>query len=279
MPGVLKGRCRGLLILSCLVAGALGAPQFARADSAALQTVVPKQLTVAYRTDDKPVSFIEDGKPAGYIVEFMRDIGKELGLEVSFVSTNFESMVPAVKNQQYDTAAFGVLVTDERKAMVDFTKPVGYGEARLVSRKDAAIEKVQQAGGKTVAVTRGSALIPLINGLAPDVSVREFPNVTASLNALKAGQVDGLFTGLATADKLIHQHEELTGSQMVTSGIAAFPVSKENPELLAAIDDAITKLMKDGTYTKLWTQWNPPLVEIPDDMYAEYPGMPRPEKK
>lgn len=279
MPSVLKGRSRGLVILSCLVAGALSAPQFAHADNAALQTVVPKQLTVAYRTDDKPVSFIEDGKPAGYIVEFMQDIGKELGLEVSFVSTNFESMVPAVKNQQYDTAAFGVLVTDERKAMVDFSKPVGYGEARLVSRKDAAIEKVQQAGGKTVAITRGSALIPLINGLAPDVSVREFPNVTASLNALMAGQVDGLFTGLATADKLIHQHEELTGSQLVTSGIAAFPVSKDNPKLLAAVDGAITKLMTDGTYTKLWTKWNPPSVEIPDDMYAEYPGMPRPEKK
>ncbi|MCQ8782400.1 ABC transporter substrate-binding protein [Mangrovibrevibacter kandeliae] len=275
MP-IVSTRRTTLAALSCLALAALSGSPAAAAD---LKTVVSGQLTVAYRTDDKPVSFIENGKPTGYIVEFAQAIGKELGKEVEFVSTNFESMVPAVKNEQYDTAAFGVLVTPEREAMVDFTTPVGYGEARLVSRKEAPIDKVQAAGGKTVAVTRGSALIPLLNKIAPDVTVREFPNVAASLNALLAGQVDGLFTGLATADRLVQQQAELMASQAVTSGIAAFPVAKTNPELLKALDDAIDKLMKDGTYTRLWTKWNPPSVEIPEDMYAEYPGMPHPEQK
>ncbi|MCW4117091.1 ABC transporter substrate-binding protein [Aurantimonas sp. MSK8Z-1] len=275
MP-IVSTRRTTLAALSCLALAALSGSPAAAAD---LKTVVSGQLTVAYRTDDKPVSFIENGKPTGYIVEFAQAIGKELGKEVEFVSTNFESMVPAVKNEQYDTAAFGVLVTPEREAMVDFTTPVGYGEARLVSRKEAPIDKVQAAGGKTVAVTRGSALIPLLNKIAPDVTVREFPNVAASLNALLAGQVDGLFTGLATADRLVQQQAELMASQAVTSGIAAFPVAKTNPELLKALDGAIDKLMKDGTYTRLWTKWNPPSVEIPEDMYAEYPGMPHPEQK
>lgn len=278
MQAVVKHRARGPAYLICLAAMVLGSPGLSAA-AEPLHTVVPGKLTVAYRTDDKPVSFIVDGQPTGYMVEFVRDIGKELGLEVTFVSTNFESMVPAVKNGQYDTAAFGVLVTPERRAMIDFTKPVGYGEARLVSRADAPIDKVQAAGGKTVAITRGSALIPLLNKIAPDVTVREFPNVAASLNALVAGQVDGLFTGLATADRLIQQHDKLKGSQMVTSGVAAFPVAKENTQLLAALDGAITKLMVDGTYTRLWTKWNPPSVEIPEDMYAEYPGMPHPQAK
>ncbi|MEX6508978.1 transporter substrate-binding domain-containing protein [Jiella sp. M17.18] len=279
MQAVLTHRARSLAFLSLLIAGAVSVPGVASAADGRLKTVVPGKLTIAYRTDDKPVSFIENGKPTGYIVEFARDISKELGLDVTFVSTNFESMVPAVKNEQYDTAAFGVLVSPERKAMVDFTTPVGYGEARLVSRADAPIAKVQSAGGKTVAVTRGSALIPLLNKIAPNVTVREFPNVAASLNALRAGQVDGLFTGLATADRIIHQHDDLKGSQKVTSGIAAFPVAKQNGKLLAALNDAIGKLMKDGTYTRLWTKWNPPSVDIPDEMYAEYPGMPHPAAK
>jgi polar amino acid transport system substrate-binding protein len=273
------GHTRDLVLMSCLVAATIIIPHLARATETAFKTVEPGKLTVAYRTDDKPVSFIENGKPTGYIVEFTQDIGKELGMEVSFVSTNFESMVPAVKNNQYDTAAFGVLVTPERQAIVDFTKPVGYGEARLVSRADAPIEKVEGADGKTVAITRGSALIPVLSKISPSVTVREFPNVAASLNALLAGQVDGLFTGLATADRIIDQNHNLKGSQKVTSGVASFPVAKDNPKLLAAMNDAITKLMQNGTYTSLFVKWNPPSVEIPDNLFKEYPGMPHPTAK
>lgn len=256
-----------------------GAPAWAKSPEHTFKTITPGQLTVAYRTDDKPVSFIENGQPSGYLVEFEQAVAEELGLKVVFVSTNFESMVPAVRNGQYDSAAFAVLVTPERREAVDFTRPVGYGEAQLVSRKDAPIEKVEGAGGKTVAVTRGSALIPVLKKIAPDVTVREFPNIAASLNALVAQQVDGLFTGLATADRLVKQHADLVGSQKVVSGVAGFPVAKSNPKLLAALDEAITKRMEDGTYTRLFTKWNPPAVEIPDQLFEDYPGMPRPAKR
>jgi polar amino acid transport system substrate-binding protein len=274
-----NGHKRGLVLMPWLIAATLVTAGPAHAAETSFKTVEPGKLTVAYRTDDKPVSFIENGKPTGYIVEFAQAIGQQLGLQMTFVSTNFESMVPAVKNNQYDTAAFGVLVTPERSTMVDFTKPVGYGEARLVSRADAPIEKVEGADGKTIAVTRGSALIPLLSKIAPKVTVREFPNVAASLNALLAGQVDGLFTGLATADRIVDQNHDLKGSQKVTSGVASFPIAKNNPKLLAAVNDAITRLMQDGTYTRLFAKWNPPSVEIPDDLFKEYPGMPRPTKQ
>lgn len=232
-------------------------------------------LTVAYRTDDKPVSFIADGKPAGFLVEFMQAIAAQLHLGTSFVSTGFAAMLPAVKNGQYDTAAFATLVTPAREKMVDFTKPVGYEQARLVVPEKAPIARVEDAAGKTVGITQGSALIPLLERIAPGVKVREFPNIASSLNALIAGQVDGLFTGLATADRVAKQHPGLTTSQTVTSGVAAFPVAKGNPELRAALDAAITKLMNDGTFTSLFTRWNPPDVRIPAELYRDYPGMPR----
>ncbi|NLS01097.1 amino acid ABC transporter substrate-binding protein [Rhizobium sp. P38BS-XIX] len=249
-------------------------------DAAKLKTVSAGQLTVAYRTDDRPVSFIDsDGKPAGFLVDFENAVGKKLGLEVVYVATDFASMVPAVRNKRYDTAAFQVLVTPERTAAVDFTTATGYSEARLVSLKTKAIDKVDGAKGKTVAITRGSALIPKLNEIAPGVSVREFPNIAASLNALLAGQVDGLFTGLNTADELVEKHSQLAASQVVTTGMAAFPISKDNPDLKKAMDGAIAELMKDGTYTTLFTKWYAASVEMPDQLFVDYPGMPHPVKK
>ena len=240
-------------------------------------TVTKGVLTVAYRTDDKPVSFIENGKATGFAVEFERAIAAQLHLKVTFVATNFASMLPAVKNHRYDTAAFGVLVTPARQKMVDFTKPIGYGQARLVTLKKAPIAKVQEAAGKVIAITQGSALIPLLNRIAPSVQVKEFPNIASSRNALLAGQVDGLFTGLATSARLVKNDAQLTESQTVTTGVAAYPVAKSNPQLLAALNTAMTKLIDDGTFTRLFVQWNPPSVHIPEELYKAYPDMPHPK--
>lgn len=240
-------------------------------------TVTKGVLTAAFRTDDKPVSFIQNGEPTGFAVEFEKAIAAQIGLKATFVATNFASMLPAVKNHRYDTAAFGVLVTPAREKMVAFTKPIGYGQARLVTLKKAPIASEQGAGGKVIAITQGSALIPLLNRIAPSVQVKEFPNIASSLNALLAGQVDGLFTGLATSARLVKQDARLTESQTVTTGVAAYPVAKSNPELLAALNGAITKLIEDGTFTRLFVKWNPPSVHIPDEMYKDYPGMPHPK--
>ncbi len=246
------------------------------AHAAPIETGTPGVLKVAYRTDDKPVSFLQDGKPAGMLIELMNTIAERLGLQVSYVSTTFAAMVPSVKNHQYDTAAFGVLVTPEREAVVNFTTAIGYGQAQLVSRKDAPLATVESAGGKTVAITTGSALIPLLQKIAPQVSIKQFPNIASSTNALLAGQVDGLFTGNATAERVVAQHAELTGTQTVESGINALPVAKDRPELLTEMDKAIAAAMTDGTYTRLFVKWNPPSVAIPERMFKDYPGMPRP---
>jgi polar amino acid transport system substrate-binding protein len=264
----------------CALSLALAGPRPALAANAAgVVTNVPGELMVAYRTDDKPVSFLQDGKPTGFLVDMMNEIAQRLRLKPTYVSTTFAAMVPAVQNHQYDTAAFGVLVTPERQAVVDFTTAVGYGEAQLVSRKDAALATVESARGKTVAVTRGSALIPLIRKIAPQVTIKEFPNVASETNALVAGQIDGLFTGTATAAHLVEQHPELAASQTVESGVNAIPVAKDRPELLVAINKALASIMLDGTFVRLFIKWNPPPATIPDRLFADYPGMVRPASR
>ncbi|MDE2147803.1 MAG: amino acid ABC transporter substrate-binding protein [Burkholderiales bacterium] len=266
-------RSRRLFPIGLLWAAVLLEPA---ARAAPPETNVPGELRVAYRTDDKPVSFLQDGQPAGLLIDFMNAVAARLGLRVTYVSTTFAAMVPAVRNHQYDTAAFGVLVTPERQAVVDFTTPIGYGQAQLVSRKDAPLARLDDAAGKTVAVTTGSALIPLLQQRAPQVTVKQFPNIASSINALVSGQIDGLFTGLATAERIVEQHPALEATQTVESGVTALPVARDRPALRAALDGAIAALMKDGTYTRLYVKWNPPSMAIPERLYADYPGMPRP---
>lgn len=238
-----------------------------------LGTIAAGKIKFAFRSDDKPVEFVQDGKPAGFLIELTQAMAKKMGLTPQYVATNFNSMLPNVHNHMYDAAAFGTLVTPARQQVTAFTTPVSFSQAQLISRKKAPIQTVQGAAGKTVAITQGSELIPILQKLAPKVVIKQFPNIASSANALTAGQVDGLFTGISTTQGLLDQHHDFTATQAITSGESSFPVAKDRPKLMKALNDALAATVTDGTYTQLFNKWNPPGVMIPQDMLNAYPGM------
>ena len=238
-----------------------------------LGTNVAGQITFAFRSDDKPASFVQDGKPTGFLVELAQAMAAKMGVTANFVSTDFDSMLPNVRNHKYDSAAFDVLITPARKQVVDFTTAVNYSEAQLISRKSAPVSSIQAAGSKTVAVTTGSSLIPILQQQAKGVTVKEFPNIAASANALEAGQVDGLFTGVATTSQLLTAHPDFTATQQINTGESAFPVAPDRQALLKSMNSALAAVIQDGTYTKLFAKWNPPNLMIPQGMLTAYPGL------
>jgi len=238
-----------------------------------LGTITAGQLKFAFRSDDKPASFVQNGKPAGFLIELSQAVAARMGVTPVYVATDFDSMVPNVRNHTYDSAAFDVLITPARQKVVDFTTPVNFSEAQLISRRSAPIASVESAGGKTVAVTTGSSLIPILEQRAKGVTVKEFPNITASANALAAGQVDGLFTGVATTAQLLAAHPDFTATQQIDTGQSAFPVAPDKTALRNAMNTAITAVIDDGTYTKLFAKWNPPGLLIPQGMLSTYPQL------
>lgn len=274
MNAALTRRRLGAAVLALAAALPLAAcGGSAGSGASALGTIAAGQLKLAFRSDDKPTSFIENGKPTGFMIELTDAMAKKMGLTPSYVATDFASMLPNVRNHTYDSAAFGTLVTPPRQDVTDFTKPVSFGQAQLISRKAATLPTIQAAAGRTVAITRGSELIPLLQKEIPTIQIKEFPNIAASANALTAGQVDGLFTGTATTSQLLAQHPDFTATEAITTAQTAFPVAKDRPALKKALDEALTAVIADGTYTALFDKWNPAGVLIPQDMLTAYPGM------
>ncbi|MBV6306787.1 ABC transporter substrate-binding protein [Candidimonas humi] len=257
--------------LSTLAVSFGSAASAAGTNAAELHTVEKGQILYAFRADDKPVSFIKDDKPAGFMVDLTTEIAKRINLKPEYVATDFSSMVPSISSHRYDSAAFAVLVTPPREKVVNFTTPVNFAQARLVSLKKAPLQTVKNAGGKTVAITVGSALIPVLQKLEPTISVRTFPNIAASTAALKTGQVSGLFTGFEASSGLLKRNPDFMASESVMSGKGALPVAKDRPALLKAMNTALGDIIADGTYMKLYSKWYPGEGE-PAGMAQEYPN-------
>ena len=83
-----------------------------------------------------PMAYVDDnGASAGYEVELVLMIGKQLGKKVTISQANFSALITAVTAGTADVAAGSVSITDERRESVDFPESHHVGGIVLVCRK------------------------------------------------------------------------------------------------------------------------------------------------
>jgi ABC-type amino acid transport/signal transduction systems, periplasmic component/domain len=247
-----------------------GPSDTASSASADLDLVTPGTLTVALATTDPPSSFLDDNdEPDGYNVKIIEAIAAELGLPIEWKAAEYSVHIPNIANGTWDTATQGALVTEERLKQVDFSTPVSYAEARLVSLTDAPFATFADAAGKRVGV-HTDALQAAAEREIADVEIVKYEDNAALLNALRAGQIDAYVLGQNTALSQQEENDDLALSEPVSTGKVAIPLPKGNTALVEAFDQALAKLAADGTLAELHRTYNSG-VDIPDELKAAYP--------
>ncbi|MGC8512027.1 MAG: transporter substrate-binding domain-containing protein [Acidimicrobiales bacterium] len=244
-----------------------------KSSSPNLGTIKPGEMIVAIRSGDKPASYVSNGHAAGYQIDQLRAMAALMHLTPKFITVAFDSQVPGVQDERYDTT-IGALDTPARAKVVGFTTPTDYVFAQLISRKSDPLATVNDAAGHSVAITAGSALIPLLQSKVPTVTVKEFPSIAASAVALETGQVQGLFTGPLTTKQLLSEHSDFTATQVIPIGYTALPFRKGDTVFGDALNKALATVMENGTFTRLFKEAEPG-QKIPTQLLKLYPGMPQ----
>lgn len=106
-----------------------------------------------------PFTFIDKkGKPAGFDIDCVNWIAKEMGFKVKHQPTDWAAIVPSLKAKKIDFIASGMSITPERQAQVNFCDPYWKVIQLLVVRKDSKLT-VEEAlkPGRKIALLRGSA--------------------------------------------------------------------------------------------------------------------------
>ena len=106
-----------------------------------------------------PFTFVDkNGTPAGFDVDSINWIAKEMGFKVKHRPTDWAAIVPSLKAQKIDLIASGMSITPERQAQINFCNPYWQVIQLLVVKKDSnlTVEEALKPGRK-IALLRGSA--------------------------------------------------------------------------------------------------------------------------
>ncbi len=231
-------------------------------DSATTESLTLTTGTITFATspDYPPFENLEDGEYVGLDMDLGRAIAEYLDLECEYVNIDFDGIIPAiVAGGQADAGLSGISITPEREEEVDFSDPY-YIDNQAVATlstnteltEDNAAEALNSAD-VTIAVQSGSTGADFAAENFPNANIVSYANFTDAFAAVAAGQADAVCGNSAVVNQMLSgaysdQHVILTSA---TGEEYAIAVSKDNPELLAAINEAIAALQEDGTLDEI----------------------------
>ena len=102
---------------------------------------------------------------SGIAVDFINAIGKDAGFQVQYQPMAKVELIPALTTGKIDIIASNLVITPERKQLIDFADPyyIGRGEALVVAKSDTTQYKaLADLKGFAVGAVKGSVQLALL---------------------------------------------------------------------------------------------------------------------
>jgi polar amino acid transport system substrate-binding protein len=251
-----------------------GGPTDAASDEApAFETLSEGVLQVGSCLDYKPFEFVKGGDEMGFDVDLAEEIASRLGLEVQWVTANFDTIFAAADAGQFDMVAAASTITEERLQTVDFSDPYFNARQGFTVNTDAtpdlaSVDDLQE--GDVVGVQKGTTGKAWAdeNLATRGIEVKAFDAAPDAFSDLEAGNILGVVNDEGSS---IAEVEGRIGLEVVeaidTDEHYGFAFSKDNPELTTAVNGALAEIIADGTYAEIFTEWFPDLP-VPEEFAA-----------
>lgn len=237
------------------------------ASAEALPDLGGRKVVVVTENAYPPLQFVDPrtGEQKGWEYDAMDEIAKRLNFAVEYRNASWDVMIQAVADGQYDIGMDGITINDERKQQVDFSDPYMISEQFMLVRADEnrftdgpsfAALKDGLVGAQAGTTNFYVAVYSVLDGDEKNPRVKLFDTFGASVQALKAGDVDTVLMDRTSADGYI-------GAQPGAFKVVGGPLGREEfgfilkkgSDLTAPINAAIASMKADGTIDALNKKW------------------------
>ena len=225
---------------------------------ATITTVTEGKLTVATSPDCAPYEFYaigEDGTPtlAGFDMALAQYIADYIGLELEVIPMDFDGVLTELATKTVDLGMAGLSPDPKRADAMDFSDLYFKGGQSFVCVKGNAdkFTSLEDTNNPeySIGAQTGSIQMDLANENSPDADIIALPKVTDLISELLTGKLDGAYieTDVAKSYQKNYPELEIVLDVPYDSEGSAIGVSKGNEALLAAVNEAVTAALADGS--------------------------------
>lgn len=209
-----------------------------------------------------PYNFADDsGKLAGYDVDVGMELCKRAQLECTYVTNDWDSIIPNLLAGNYDAIADDMSITEERKQTIDFTDPYFPPDpSRFLSKTDKTVDYNALKGLKIGAQNSTIQAGYLDDKLKADNTILKYDTQDQELADLNNGNIDLVFIdGSVALETAAGSNGALKseGPDISIGEGAGIGLRKSDTDLKGKLNAALAEIKKDGTLDGLIKKYFP----------------------
>lgn len=195
----------------------------------------------------------------GFDIDLGDELGKELGVGTEWQNINWDGIFAGLQARKYDLVISDVVITEERKKNLWFSRPYFPSGQTIVRRRgDTRINTSHDLLGKLVSVqqqTTGQFAVEKLG--QPAEKIRKFETMQDALLEVRNGRADAAVGDLPALREMIRKgfpELEVVGGIFVREDYAVV-LRPGDADLLAAVNGALDRILADGRYARIYRRW------------------------
>ncbi|MCP4361242.1 MAG: amino acid ABC transporter substrate-binding protein [Chloroflexi bacterium] len=241
-------------------------------DGAGLPDLDGREVTIAVENAYLPFNYIdpETGDPAGWDYAVWDEICVLLNCVPVYVEAGWEGMIQAVSDGQYDAAADGITITEDRAEIVDFSEGYINIEQRLLVRKDEdrieSIEDIVDNEELLLGTQTGTTNYETAAQYLAEDRIQAFEQFPFAVQALIAGDIDAVIIDEVAGQGYLGENADalkLAGPSMSSDQLGfIYPLDSD---LVDPVNQALAELKANGFLEAINLQYFGPDFDITYD--------------
>ena len=267
---------KALRLAALGVAGSMALAGVARAEDLLAKVKAKGELTVGTELQFAPFDFVEDGKQSGMNKEIFAEIGKELGVKITFLDLPWPSVLPGLEAGKFDMVAGPATITKARMERYRFSSPIADATVAILKKKgDASITKPADIAGKKVGSAKATAQLAQLQEFAKTLptppTIQEYVDFSQSYADLGAGRVVAVANSLPNIAFLAKQKPDVFEVVEPPFGKPVYfgyigTKAADAKSLMDAVDAVLIKMKHDGRLASLQKKWFGTEMTTPDQV-------------
>lgn len=216
------------------------------------------QIKVGINYNNKPFSFLNRNKRLiGFDIDLMRLIAKELNVKIKFKEiTSKKQVINSLIGGRLDVVT-SMLHNSKSEKYIDFSISYFYDGQALLAKTSSVKTSYKDYETGRVGNIENSISGKVFEIIQPVSELVFYKNMNDMKNALLRGQVEVItdnYSKLSLLAKTSNSKLKIIGKPFTIQPIG-FAIKENESNFRDALNLAIQKLVKDGEYDKLYTQW------------------------
>lgn len=252
-------------------AAAPAATQAPAAAASGLPDLGGREITVAIENAYIPFNYIrlDNGQAEGWDYDALAEICNRLNCKPAFREIAWDGMIAAVAAKQFDMAADGITITEERRQSVDFSDGYIKVDQRLLVRADEdRFQSIDdfKAGEFKLATQKGTTNYDEGVKMVGEARITAFDDFGSAVQAVIAKDADAVIIDDTAGQGYVGVNADrlklLDGT--ITSGQELGFIFPKGSDLVAPVNAALAAMREDGALARLQAKWFPQGQQVID---------------